>query len=408
MEKERNVRDIEVHKKQIIEKGQFILNQKVNELSDEDKDLQEFIGYILKDGFSTRYIKLPANINTDTNSLNCFLKYIEIIYEIFLVSPNKRKEIYSSEFQYVEQEIKAVGQKIKEFKQLFGQKTKDLTTGYSNDKKYILESIKDSLKRQKRFLSLLELYQIYFCSLLSEPDILKYSFYKLNKYMYINYFGDINYNYYGANFDNKICLEIISLYLEEIKNRNEEHLNVYINIIFHFTWLFNRDYNKLIDKNILRRAIQKTNLKIKEKQITKNKSMIGPIFLSYLMIEINIPKQFLNIKNIEEISNYYLKDEIQGYNQKKNNNSTESSDKSNEHREGNNNNKFNNGENSTGEIIEIKNNTETDAKTIEELNEKIKLIIVENNLRFEEQDKKISELKEEIENVKSKLNNIML
>jgi hypothetical protein len=203
-------------------------------------------------------------------------------------------------------------------------------------------------------------------------------------------------------------LEIISLYLEEIKNRNEEHLNVYINIIFHFTWLFNRDYNKLIDKNILRRAIQKTNLKIKEKQITKNKSMIGPIFLSYLMIEINIPKQFLNIKNIEEISNYYLKDEIQGYNQKKNNNSTESSDKSNEHREGNNNNKFNNGENSTGEIIEIKNNTETDAKTIEELNEKIKLIIVENNLRFEEQDKKISELKEEIENVKSKLNNIML
>ena len=157
MQKERNIGEIEGNKKQIIEKGQFIIKQKVDELSNEDRDLQEFMEYILKDGFSTRYIKLPSN-NTDTNSLNCFLKYVEIIYEIFLISPDKRKELYSLELQNVERKNKTVGQKIKEFKQLFEQRTKDLKAANSNDKQYILESIKDSLRRQKRFISLLAYY----------------------------------------------------------------------------------------------------------------------------------------------------------------------------------------------------------------------------------------------------------
>lgn len=421
MQKSEYKKEIEISKKIIIDKGQYILSKTIDELSNEDKTLQEFINYILKDGFSTRYLKLPININTDKISLNCLQKYVELIYEIFLMAPDKRKKIYSSEPQEVNKINPTILKKIKELKLSFDKKTKDLTTYYSEDKQYILERLKDKLKKQKGILSLLELYQICFCSLFSHPDILKYMFFKMNKDIYIYYFGEINYNYYGANFDNNICLEIISLYLEELKNRNESNLIIYINIIFHFTWLFNKDYNEIINKNYIKDAIQKTYFKIKEKNV-KDKNIIGPIFLSYLLIKLNIPKKFLNIKNIDEISNFYLKNEIQSNKQRNNNSSTEISEKSKEElKKNNNNNKSSDDANSIEKIIEINNNMESDesqTKTIEELNRKIKFLtlsyeehekkINENTKIINENKKEISGLKGEMEKIKIKLNNIML
>lgn len=414
MQKSEYKKEIEISKKIIIDKGQYILSKTIDELSNEDKTLQEFINYILKDGFSTRYLKLPININTDKISLNCLQKYVELIYEIFLMAPDKRKKIYSSEPQEVNKINPTILKKIKELKLSFDKKTKDLTTYYSEDKQYILERLKDKLKKQKGILSLLELYQICFCSLFSHPDILKYMFFKMNKDIYIYYFGEINYNYYGANFDNNICLEIISLYLEELKNRNESNLIIYINIIFHFTWLFNKDYNEIINKNYIKDAIQKTYFKIKEKNV-KDKNIIGPIFLSYLLIKLNIPKKFLNIKNIDEISNFYLKNEIQSNKQRNNNSSTEISEKSKEElKKNNNNNKSSDDANSIEKIIEINNNMESDesqTKTIEELNRKIKFLILsyeEHEKKINENKKEISGLKGEMEKIKIKLNNIML
>ena len=413
MQKLKNGKEIEISKKEIIDKGQYILRKNVNELSDKDKALQEFIQYILKDGFSTPFLKLPSNINTDKSSLNCLKKYIELIYEIFQMTPDKRKEIYSSEPQHANSINQTIIEKIKEFNLSFNEKTKDLTVGYSEDKKYILETLKNKLKLQKGIFPLLELYQICFSSLISHPDILKYIFFKMNKDTYIHYFGDINYNNYGANFDNNICLEIISLYFEELNNKNEDNVIVYINIIFHFTSLFNKDYNTFFNKNYIRNAIKKTTLKIRDNNL-KTKNIIGPLFLSYLLVEVNIPKKFLNVKNIDEISNYYLKDEIQQNNQKKNDGPTESSEKSDQQlKKNNNNNKSSNGINSTEKIIEY-NKMESDAKKIEELNQKINHLALEHKLKFEQNQKKINEnkkildeLKEEIENIKSKLNNIM-
>ena len=414
MQKTEYKKEIEISKKIIIDKGQYILSKNIDELSIEDKTLQEFINFILKDGLSTRYLKLPININTDKISLNCLQIYVELIYEIFLMVPDKRKKIYSSEPQEVNKINPTILKKIKEFKLLFDKKTKDLTTYYSEDKQFILETLKNKLKKQKGILSLLEFYQICFCSLFSHPDILKYMFFKMNKNIYIYYFGDINYYYYSANFDNNICLEIISLYLEELKNRNECYLIIYINIIFHFTWLFNKDYNEIINKKYIRDAIQKTYSKIKEKNI-KDKNTIGPIFLSYLLIEFNIPKKFLNIKNIDEISNYYLKNEIQSNKQINNNSSTEISEKSKEELKINyNNNKPSDDANSIEKIIEINNNMESDesqAKIIEELNQKIKFLILsyeKQEKKLKEHEKEIKAVKEEMEKINNKLNNIML
>ena len=131
MQKTEYKKEIEISKKIIIDKGQYILSKNIDELSIEDKTLQEFINFILKDGLSTRYLKLPININTDKISLNCLQIYVELIYEIFLMVPDKRKKIYSSEPQEVNKINPTILKKIKEFKLLFDKKTKYLTTYYS-------------------------------------------------------------------------------------------------------------------------------------------------------------------------------------------------------------------------------------------------------------------------------------
>ena len=435
MKKLKNETKIETSQKQIIDKASFILSKKINELNDRDKTLQQFINFILKDGFSTTYFKIPININTDKNSLNCLKYYVEIIYEIFQLKTEKREFIYSSDLSTAKIINDTIPIKFEEFMFIFRKIKKDFTNEYSEDKKAIYLKLKNALMKKKGIFSILELYQIYFCSLCSKPDILQFIFFQMHKNMYINYYVNINYKNYAPNFNNQICLKLILLYLEELEKRNEEFLYIYIDLIFHFNWYFNKKYNESINKDYIRTAIKKTHLKIEQKNLKSRLNLtgtIGSIFLSYLLVEFNIPKNIFNIKNIDEISNYYLKDEIKKLENKdiKNNNSTEPSEKSN-----NNNNKNNNNDIITEKKMDI-NNIKTDAKSVDELNQKINSIVSNYELRFaqndliikelrneKEKDKKkileneqkilenknkINELQEEIEIINSKLNNIML
>jgi len=283
MSTKKHEENLETIKNEILAKAKDILNIK-GQLGDEDKTFIQFLNYIFKNEFKTNSLDLVCKDNKKKSSLNCIRKYIQIIHEIFKYDYNKRKELYSSDVDTINNNI--IISKLKELKFLFKKMKKDIPHEYSEERKIIYNNLDEILSKQKPSLfSFLDHYQIYFCYFLSDPDILRFIFYKVYKSLYISKFGGIDLKHYYANLNKKTCLDLIISFLKDFKINKKNCVIVYTSIIFNYDLLFVNELNTIIDKKYIDSAINKTYAQIEEIP-KKNINSVIHIFLTNLKKEL--------------------------------------------------------------------------------------------------------------------------
>lgn len=63
---------------------------------------------------------------------------------------------------------------------------------------------------------MLDYYQIYFSNIVLEPDILRFIFFKVYRWKYIEFFKYIDLHHYKSNLKNKICLDLILIFSKSL------------------------------------------------------------------------------------------------------------------------------------------------------------------------------------------------
>lgn len=147
-------------------------------------------------------------------------KFIQILDILFAFEDKKREEIYSKSLDDINGS--SLEKKIKDF-HFYINKNKYNFIQYSQDKNEIYLKLDEILSKQKQNLFyIIAHFQINFSKIISEPDILKFIFFKIYRWKYMNNFQkkiDLKNNY--ANFNNEICLNLVLSFFEELDEKRK-------------------------------------------------------------------------------------------------------------------------------------------------------------------------------------------
>ncbi len=378
----------------IVNGANKLLNKKEG-LSEKDKSFNQFLLYVLADKY-TISIEKENMYKWDKSSLQIMRKFIQILNILYEYDDKKREEIYDKSLEQINDS--SLNRLIKEFQFLINKSKKDFTQ-FSKEKNIIYLKLDKILSGQKQNLFyIIDRYQINFSKIISEPDILKFIFFKIYRWKYINNNWKIDLKSYYSNFNNETCLNLALLFLEEL---DEKKRIIYLSLIFNFDLIFKGNANIKYRKELLQIAIDETSENINKKVIDdKNINFIIHNFLDNLK-----PKPFIKnniqakINNEDEKTNTEAKSSNGNNNGEKSLNTNEINilnfknfEKDNEH----------NGVTTNN----ISSNTLTLEKLKEELDEKWekKFQLLTDN--YNEMSKKVSSLENQVEDLKNELNTI--
>lgn len=200
-------------------------------------------------------------------------KYIQILNVLYEFDDKKREEIYNKSLEQINDS--SLNRIIKEFQFLIN-KTKNDFIQYSKEKNIIYLKLDEILSGQKQNLFyIMDRYQINFSKIISEPDILKFIFFKIYRWKYINNNWKIDLKNYYSNFNDETCLNLVLLFFGEL---DEIKRLIYLSLIFNFDSIFTGKVN--YSKELLKRAIDETYKNISIKLIDDKN--INSIIQNYL------------------------------------------------------------------------------------------------------------------------------
>ena len=283
---------IESIKEDIINGANKLLNKKEG-LSEKDKSFNQFLLYVLADKY-TISIKKENIHKWDKSSLQIMKKYIQILNVLYEFDDKKREEIYNKSLEQINDS--SLNRIIKEFQFLIN-KTKNDFIQYSKEKNIIYLKLDEILSGQKQNLFyIMDRYQINFSKIISEPDILKFIFFKIYRWKYINNNWKIDLKNYYSNFNDETCLNLVLLFFEEL---DEIKRLIYLSLIFNFDSIFKGKVN--YSKELLKRAIDETYKNISIKLIDdKNINSIIQNYLDNLKNGLSFIKNNIKTKSNNE------------------------------------------------------------------------------------------------------------
>ena len=366
-----------------------------NDLNEEDKSFKQFFNYIL--GKENKYGPLNPRIkeNKDKTCLLFIRRYIILITSLMKYNSQERKKLYSTETSKIEN--KAIKENLNQLENLVKRVEKnEIINEFREERQKIFQYLKNKLSYQKQTLFFcLDKYQIYFFYFFEDPDILKYIFFKFYRSTYKISFGPIDLNHYYANFNKKLCLDLVIIFLES-SSKNKNNL---LPIIFNYELYFSSNFSKKYERKSLEELIDLFYNEVMEssEKITSNE--ICNIFIR-------------DLKNISNKNEYQTK-----YKNEKNDKDSEHLESTSDH--SNNNNTLTQEEKETSvetnkknEIIEntesqdkntVQNNPEADKDNLKEMIKNI-----ERNLEEEIKNRKKRdiEFKNEIDMLKTEINSL--
>jgi hypothetical protein len=390
MSKKKHNEKIESIKEDIINGANKLLNKKEG-LSERDKSFNQFLLYVLADKY-TISIKKENMDKWDKSSLKIMKKYIHILNILYEFDDKKREEIYNKSLEQINDS--SLNGIIKEFQFLIN-KTKNDFIQYSKEKNIIYLKLDEILSGQKQNLFyIMDRYQINFSKIISEPDILKFIFFKIYRWKYINNNWKIDLKNYYSNFNDETCLNLVLLFFGEL---DEIKRLIYLSLIFNFDSIFKGKAN--YSKELLKRAIDETYKNISIKLIDDKN--INSIIQNYLD----------NLKNGLSFTNNIIKTKSNNEDEKTSTETKSSNGNSNGEESFNINeiNKLNskNFEQDNDHNGVTTNNDSSNTLTLEKMKEELdekwekKFQVLQNEI-----SKTVSSLENQIEDLKSELNTI--
>ena len=248
-------------------------------LTEEDKSFKQFFRYILgKEGI---YKPLEPQIidSKDKVCILCMKKYIHIINELLKVDYEKRRKLYSTKVEEIQDP--SIKEELNQLKFLFGKKINNtISHQYQKERESIFSSLKEILFLQRPSLFFYpDNFQIYFYHFFQEPDVLKFIFFKIYRTKYNFYFRGIDLQHYYANFNDKFCLDLVILFFNLKKQTDNNILYlVFLPLIFNFNVLFSMNYKINIDKKDLEKIINKVYKETDNLTKTKVKITVNNIY----------------------------------------------------------------------------------------------------------------------------------
>ena len=73
--------------------------------------------------------------------------------------------------------------------------------------------------QKQNLFYIMDRYQINFSKIISEPDILKFIFFKIYRWKYINNNWKIDLKNYYSNFNDETCLNLVLLFFGELDEK---------------------------------------------------------------------------------------------------------------------------------------------------------------------------------------------
>jgi hypothetical protein len=400
MSKKKHNEKIESIKEDIINGANKLLNKKEG-LSERDKSFNQFLLYVLADKY-TISIKKENMDKWDKSSLKIMKKYIHILNILYEFDDKKREEIYNKSLEQINDS--SLNENINEFKFLINKAKNDFIQ-YSKEKNIIYLKLDEILSGQKQNLFyIMDRYQINFSKIISEPDILKFIFFKIYRWKYINNNWKIDLKNYYSNFNDETCLNLVLLFFGEL---DEIKRLIYLSLIFNFDSIFKGKAN--YSKELLKRAIDETYKNINIKLIDDKN--INSIIHNYLD----------NLKNGLSFTNNIIKTKSNNEDEKTSTETKSSNGNSNGEESFNINeiNKLNskNFEQDNDHNGVTTNNDSSNTLTLEKMKEELdekwekKFQVLQNKINIltdnkNEISKKVSSLENQVEDLKSELNTI--
>ena len=297
MSKKKNDEEIESIKDDIVIGANKLLNRKEG-LSEKDKSFNEFLIYVFADKYSINIEKVIMN-NWDKNALQIMRKYIQILNTLYEFDDRKREEIYNKSLKEINDT--SLNGRIKEFEFLIN-KTKNNFNQYSKEKNIIYLKLDNILSgQQQNLFYIIDRYQINFSKIISEPDIMNFIFFKINRLNFIKNGWKIDLNNIYSNFNDETCLNLVLLFLEEL---DEKKRIIYLSLIFNFDLIFKGKAHINYSKELLQRSIDETSENINKKVIDeKNINTIIHNYLDNLKNGISFIKNSIQTKNNEDEKN---------------------------------------------------------------------------------------------------------
>ena len=213
MSKKIHEEKIESIEEEIVDGANKLLNKKEG-LSEKDKSFNQFLLYVLADKYSTSIEKeYIYTYKWDKSALQIMKKYIQILNTLYTFDDKRREELYDKSLDDINDF--SFKERIKEFQFLIN-KTNNNFNQYSKQKNIIYLKLDNILSGQKQNLFyIIDRYQINFSKIISDPDILKFIFFKIYRWKYINNQWKIDLNNNYSNFNDETCLNLVLLFLEE-------------------------------------------------------------------------------------------------------------------------------------------------------------------------------------------------
>jgi len=297
MSKKKNDEEIESIKDDIVIGANKLLNRKEG-LSEKDNSFNEFLLYVFADKYSINIEKVNMN-NWDKNALQIMRKYIQILNTLYEFDDRKREEIYNKSLKEINDT--SLNGRIKEFEFLIN-KTKNNFNQYSKEKNIIYLKLDNILSgQQQNLFYIIDRYQINFSKIISEPDIMNFIFFKINRLNFIKNGWKIDLNNIYSNFNDETCLNLVLLFLEEL---DEKKRIIYLSLIFNFDLIFKGKAHINYSKELLQRSIDETSENINKKVIDeKNINTIIHNYLDNLKNGISFIKNSIQTKNNEDEKN---------------------------------------------------------------------------------------------------------
>ena len=284
MSKKKHEEQIESLKEEIVDGANKLLNKKEG-LSEKDKSINQFLLYALADKYSTS-IEKECICKWDKTALQIMKKYIQILNTLYEFDDKRREEIFDKSIDEINDY--SLNERIKEFQFLIN-KTNNNFIQYSKEKDIIYLKLDGILSKQKQNLFyIIDRYQINFSKIISEPDILKFIFFKIYRWKYLSNNWKLDLNNNNSNFNDETCLKLVLLFLDE---PDEKKRIIYLSLIFNFDLIFEGKSNINYSKELLKRAIDETFEDI-NKKVIDDKNLID-IIQNYL----DNLKNGLSIKN---------------------------------------------------------------------------------------------------------------